>query len=159
MPPDASAARDVPLATTVAIALRDGSYPAPAACFSEARKTVRYRVDGSLHVDDVAIDATPAAAGLAGWDDTGDRFLAWHCVVTPRADGRWSGRIALVAAGWAIGTGNAARRVCRYRDGGDAAASGDDVDIAAASIARNFLVVRGSESCPGGALATVAHQP
>ena len=107
----------------IAIALRDGDYPAPAACFSEARKTVRFLVDGSLRLDDVAADATAASAGLAGWDDTGDRFLAWHCVVAPRADGRWSGRVALVAGGWAIGTGPSEHRVCRYAE-----AAGDAID-------------------------------
>ena len=47
----------------------------------------------------------PRPLGLAAWDETGDRFLAWHCIVTPRADGRWSGRIAIVASGWTIGAG------------------------------------------------------
>ncbi len=154
-PPDADAAREPPLATAVEIALRDGAYPAPAGCFTEARKTVRFVVDGSLHLEDVAADATADAAGLAGWDDTGDRFLAWHCVVAPRADGRWSGHVALAAAGWTIGIGGGDRRVCRYAEAtGDAIiAPGDDTNVGAALLGRNFLVVRGSDSCPDGSLA------
>ena len=80
---------------------------------------MRYSVGASLHIADVAIDATPASQGIAHWDDTGDRFIAWHCVVTPRADGRWSGRATLVADGWTIGTDADAHRVCRYVGGGD----------------------------------------
>jgi len=143
-----------PLATAVAIALRDGDYPAPAACFVEARKTVRHVVDGSLRLDDVAADATAAALGLAAWEDTGDRFLAWHCVVTPRPDGRWSGRIELRGSGWAIGAGSNQRRVCRYVPAGGSAidanigSAGDDVDIGAALLGRNFVVVPGDERCP-----------
>jgi Tfp pilus assembly protein PilX len=153
-PPDGDAAREVPLATSVAMALRDGTYPSPPACFTEARKTVRYAIDGSLHLEDVAADATAAAAGLVAWDDTGDRFLAWHCVVTPRADGRWSGQVALVAEGWTLGTGSDQHRVCRYAEvGGDAIiAPGDDSDVGAALLGRNFLVVRGSDRCPDRSL-------
>ncbi len=156
--------RLLPLAGAIAITLRDGSYPAPPVCFSAAKKTVRYSVDGSLHVDDVAVDATAAAAGLPGWEETGDRFLAWHCIVASRADGRWSGRVALIADGWTIGTGDGNRRVCRYagsaRDTIDAniATAGSDADIGAALLGRNFLVVRGSDSCPGEA-STELHQP
>ena len=164
-PPDPAAAREAPLASAIAIALRDGDYPAPAACFSEARKTVRFLVDGSLHLEDVGADATAAAAGLAGWDDTGDRFLAWHCVVTPRGDGRWSGRVALVADGWTIGTGSGAHRVCRYVGAGDGvtndaniASAGDDMNVGAALLGRNFLVIRGSDRCPDEPR-TEQHQP
>ena len=162
-PPDPAGANEPPLPTAVAITLRDGDYPAPAACFSEARKTVRYVVDGSLHVDDVGADATAAMAGLARWEDTGDRFLAWHCVVTPRADGRWSGRVTLLGDGWTIGTGSSDRRVCRYapaaRDAIDAnIASADDANIGAALLGRNFLVIGGNERCPTEGR-TVPYQP
>ena len=153
--------------TAVAITLRDGDYPAAPACFSEAKKTVRYLVDGSLHLDDVAADATAAAAGLAAWDETGDRFLAWHCVVTPRADGRWSGRIALrrrrlddrqPAAAIA-----ASAATCRPRRGAidaNIAHPGDYVDVDAALLgAQNFLVVRGRRALPGAIRRTEPHQP
>jgi Tfp pilus assembly protein PilV len=151
-------------AATVAIALGDGSYPAPATCFSAAQKTVRYVAAGSLHLDAVGADATPASAGLAAWDDTGERFVAWHCVVVPRADGRWSGRATVVAGGWTIGTGGNDRRVCRYAGGnGDAidaniAHPGEYANIDRALVAQNFLVVPGSESCPRDP-ATEQHQP
>ncbi|MEO8312388.1 MAG: hypothetical protein ABI520_14555 [Caldimonas sp.] len=154
-PPDADAARDPPLATAMTIALRDGAYPAPAACFTEARKTVRFTLGDSLHFEDVAADATADAAGVAAWEETGDRFLAWHCVVAPRADGRWSGHVALAGAGWTIGTGGDDRRVCRYaeRTGDAIIAPGDDANVGVAFLGRNFLVVRGRDSCPAGSLA------
>lgn len=151
--------------TTLAIDLRDGGYPTPATCFAEARKTVRFVVEGSLHVEDVALDARPAAFGLSRWDETGDSFLAWHCAVAPRADGHWSGRIALVASGWTIGTGVGDGRVCRFAAGDDRAAidaniasAGVDRDVDAALLGRNFIVVRGSDPCPGTP-ATEQHQP
>jgi hypothetical protein len=153
----------LPPTTSVSIGLGDGVYAAPASCFSEARKTVRYVAAGSLHIDDVAADASAADAGLPRWDDAGDRFLAWHCVVTPRADGRWSGRIALAGDGWTIGTGAGDRRVCRYAEPGSAidaniALAGADADVGSALLGRRFLVVRGSASCPGESR-TVQHQP
>ena len=153
-PPDAAAARASPLSTTVAIVLRDGDYPAPPVCFSEARKTVRSVVDGSLRLDDVAADATAGAAGIAAWDETGDRFLAWHCIVAPRADGRWSGRVALHGDSWTVGAGSSERRVCRYVPAStgtidaNIAAAGEDVDVGAALLGRNFLVVGAGERCP-----------
>jgi hypothetical protein len=76
-------------------------------CSAESMKTVRYSGGGSLHVDAVAIAAVPASLGLASWRDTGERFVSYRCLVTPRADGRWpaaprscraAGRSARVAA-------------------------------------------------------------
>jgi hypothetical protein len=142
---------------------------------------VRYAVAGSLHLASVPIGAVPASAGVTTWQDTGDRFAVWHCLVTPRGDGRWSGRAELVASGWAIGAGGSERRVCRYA--ADADGSGaidaniehprDYADVARALPMQNFLVVQGSESCPAAPplritgegitvhadLGTLQHQP
>jgi len=165
-PPSSLAASDAPFPTRVAITLRNGAYPAPAACFSEARKTSRSVVEGSLEIVDVPLDADAGAAGAADVNDGGDRFIAWHCIVAPRADGRWSGRIELIAEGWTIGSSGATRRVCRYLSNAGAidaniATGGDDIDVSAALIGRNFLVVRGSESCPSETRTarTEPHQP
>ena len=153
-------------ATTIRIDLRDGVYPAPAMCFVEPHKTVRF-VDagGGLHVEDVNADADPATFGVSLWEETGERFLAWHCAVAPRADGRWSGRIVVVASGWAIGTGAADGRVCRFAAADDRAAidaniatAGVDIDVDAALTGRHFLVVRGSDPCPSTP-PTEQHQP
>jgi Tfp pilus assembly protein PilV len=151
-------------ASALTIELLDGVYPQPAACVAEPRKTVRFVDDGGLHVEDVAIDATAAALGLAGWEETGDRFLAWRCAVAPRADGRWSGKVALVASGWTIGSASGDGRVCRLAAGSDAAAidaniasAGIDRDVDTALLGRSFLVVRGSDPCPTPA--TAQHQP
>ena len=155
-PPSPADARDVPPDVVVALNLAGGTYAAAPECATEARKTVRYTVAGSLRIESVAIDAIPASLGLTSWNDAGDRFVAWHCLVTPRADGRWSGRAELVGSGWVIGTGSGERRVCRYSSDGDGSGAidaniehpRDYLDVAQALPMQNFLVVRGSESCP-----------
>ena len=161
----AAAASLAASSTSIRIELRDGAYPVPAACFGEARKTVRYVDDGGLHIEDVALDADPATAGLPSWQESDDRFLAWHCIVAPRADGRWSGRVELVATGWTIGTRDGDGRVCRLAAADDRAAidaniasAGVDVDVDAALLGRSFLVVRGSDPCPRTP-PTEQHQP
>ena len=155
-PPSPSDARETPPDFAVALNLTGGTYAAAPQCATEARKTVRYTVAGSLRIESVAIDALPAALGLSSWQDTGDRFVAWHCLVTPRADGRWSGRAELVGSGWVIGAGSSERRVCRYASDADGSGAidaniehpGDYLDVAQALPMQNFLVVRGSETCP-----------
>lgn len=152
LPPLPASANDTPAEVAVALSLTGGTYPTPPACFAEARST------------------------------GADRFVAWHCVVQPRDDGRWSGRVNLVAiAGWTIGSGAGDRRVCRFAHDADASGAidgnsehpSDYVDVAAALSAQNFLVVRGDAACPAapavrltgeGAvvqadLGTVSHQP
>jgi hypothetical protein len=157
-------ARDTPLPLGVAIARADADASTPA-CFSEARKSVRYVAGGSLHLDAVALDTSPATLGLAAWDDRGDRFVAWHCVVAPRADGHWSGRVSLAGVGWTIGTGSGERRVCRFVHapgaapiGATIAHSSDLTDIDRALVAENFLVVPGGDPCPRDPV-TEPHQP
>jgi hypothetical protein len=158
-----AAPTESPPAAAMAIALDDGDYAAAPTFFSEAQKTVRYVAAGSLHLDGVAVAATPSSAGLPDWGDTGERFVAWHCLVTPRADGRWSDRASVVASGWTIGTSGAGRRVCRYVHSGDAidaniAHPGDYANVDRALVGQNFLIVRGDESCPHDP-ATEQHQP
>jgi len=151
----AAAASLSPTALAIRIELQDGVYPAPAACVGEAMKTVRVVDDGGVHVADVALDATAASVGVAVWQETGDRFLSWHCVVAPRGDGRWSGRIAVVANGWTIGAGGGDGRVCRVASADEQAtidaniaAAQVDADVGSALLGRHFVVVRGSDACP-----------
>lgn len=152
-PPQTANAAEVPPSVAVALSLAGGPYAQSPVCASEAKKTVRHTAAGSLRIDAVALDATPASLGIGSWDDSGDRFVDWHCIVTPRADGRWSGRVALVAAGgWTIGISHVDRRVCSYV----ADVPRDFADVATTLASQNFLVVRGDTDCP---LATVAHQP
>ena len=109
----AAAGRDgagVPPALTMTLALGGGSYAAAPECSVEAMKTVRYPAGGGLRIEAVPLDAMPASLGLDSWLDSGDRHLAYRCIVTPRADGRWSGRSALQPSGWTIGTGSGDRR-------------------------------------------------
>ena len=174
-PASATDAQDMPLTTQVMVALSGGSYPSPPECHAEAIKTVRYAYAGSLHIDAVPITALPGSLGLASWDETGDQYIAYGCVVTPRADGRWSGRALLVASGWAIGTDahSGEHRVCRYvaqRGGGGAVDANighpaEYRDVAVALMAQNFLVVDAGAACPAAssaglhAQATEQHQP
>lgn len=151
MPPQA-AANDTPPPVVVALSLAGGADSPSPVCRTEAKKIVRYTSAGSLRIDAVAIDATPASLGIAGWDDSGDRFVEWHCVVAPRADGRWSGRASLVPTAWTIGSTVLDRRVCRY--GADTPR--DFADVGTTLAAQNFLVVRGDSACPQ---ATAPHQP
>ena len=158
-PPDPAQAIEPPLATGVALTLAGGVYPNPPACATEAMKTVSYRTAGagaSLHVEAVPLAALPASVGAANWADSGDRHLAYHCVVYPLASGQWSGRATLVPAGWSVGLGAAERRVCRYSadlDGSGAVDSNFEhpaayANVDAALAHQNFLVIKGSEVCP-----------
>jgi Tfp pilus assembly protein PilV len=157
MPPLPDDARETPPDLDIALALTHGSYAALPHCVTEARKGVRYVAAGSLHIDAVPLAAVPASAGVASWQDTGDRFVAWHCVVAPRADGRWSGRASLVARGWSIGAGSGDRRVCRYAADADGSGAvdaniehpGEYADVPDALMAQNFLVIAGNAVCPG----------
>jgi hypothetical protein len=152
----AADAAESPLATAVSLVLAAGSETPPADCSAEAQKTVRYVAADGLHIEAVAIDATPATVAVAAWEETGDRFVAYRCLVAPRADGRWSGRTTLLPTDWRIGPTADDRRVCRYiaagdRHGADDANAGhpaDYVDVSAALTAQNFLVIRGSQTCP-----------
>ena len=175
VPPLASDAQDVPPALSVTLALGGGSYAAAPDCSVEAMKTVRYSAGGSVRIEAVPLDAVPASLGLVSWVDTGDRHVAYRCVVTPRADGRWSGRSALLPVGWMVGSGSGDRRVCRYVTDGDGSGTIDAniehpldyVEVAGSLLAQNFLVVRGDQACPaasaGGLLSaspgTQPHQP
>ena len=135
-PPDAARGNDAPPAFSVVLGLTGGTYATASECSSEAVQTA-----------------------------AGDRYVAYHCLVVPRADGRWSGRSTLVPSGWTIGGGANDRRVCRYTADLDSNGSVDgneehpaeylNVDRPLAN--QNFLVVKGSEACP--AAATAQHQP
>ena len=162
-PPDAARANDAPLPASIALALSGSGYPAAPECSTEAMKTVAYTLAGSLRREAVPIAALPATLGLAGWADTGERHLAYHCIVTTRPDGRWSGRTTLVASGWAIGTAAAAKRVCRYSSDLDGSGAVDSnlehparhADVDAPLAQQNFLVVAATEACPGAGGATI----
>lgn len=180
-PPQPGAANDVPAAVGIALSLTGGAYPQAPVCESEPMKTVAYTAAGSLHIEAVPINATPASMGVPTWSDTGDRHTAYLCVVYPLASGVWSGRVALVPSGWSLGTGAAERRVCRYAADLDASGNidanvehpADYTGVTAALAHQNFLVVNGSEACPAAAatrvtgqagdvfanLGTAAHQP
>ncbi len=176
-PPDAAQARDASLDVSTSLVLIGTGYPEPAECTSEPMQGVRYIATDTLHFASVALDASPASLGVAAWDDTGDRFVAYRCVVAPRPDGGWSGRVALLPSGWTVGTGAADHRVCRYLDDSSLAAAdagsrtghpAEEIDGTGSLAGQNFLVVRGDQPCPAASVATasvaafagtVQHQP
>jgi Tfp pilus assembly protein PilV len=157
-PPDAARGSDTPLAASVTLSLSGGPYPSTPECTTEALKTVSYSAGGSVRLDAVPLAAEPQTLGLATWTETGERYLAYHCAVYPAADGRWSGRTTLVPAGWSIGTAATEHRVCRYSSDLDGSGAIDAniehpaayaaVDSALAN--QDFLVIAGTEACPGG---------
>lgn len=150
-PPVAGQANEAPAAVAVALTLSGGNYPAPPWCASQAVQTAP------------------------------DRHVAYHCVIYPLASGLWSGRTTLTPAGWTLGTGPDDRRVCRYSADLDGSGTIDTnaehpasyVNVEGRLSNQNFLVIQGSEVCPGGTpvqldgtgaliyanLATVQHQP
>ena len=159
-PASATLANDMPPAVAVALTLSGGTYPAAPYCASDAMKAVTVTNASGSRVDVVPIAATAASMGLTAWTETGDRHVAYHCVVYPLAgSGVWSGRTTLAPAGWTLGTGPDDRRVCRFTadlDGSGAIDANVEHPASYASVGgalahQNFLVIKGSESCPTGA--------
>ncbi len=179
-PPDAARANDVPLPLAVRLVPTGGTYPAPPSCASEAQKMVAFSTPAGARRLAVPIDAVPASVGVSNWVDLGERFVAYHCVVTP-LNGRWSGRSSLEPQGWALGNAGNEYKVCRYsadQDGSGAVDSNAEhpdsySHVDATLLQQNFLVIKGDQLCPLGAhvtadvqgtrvysnLGTVQHQP
>lgn len=180
-PPVAGQANEVPPSLAITLSLTGGTYPTPPYCASEAKKTVSITSASGVRTESVPIAATPSSLGLGTWVETGDRHVAYHCVVYPLASGLWSGRTTLAPAGWTLGSGPDDRRVCRYTsdlDGSGAIDTNAEHPAAYANVDgplahQNFLVIKGSETCPTGTpvhldgtgepvyanLATAQHQP
>jgi Tfp pilus assembly protein PilV len=179
--PNPAAANAAALTLSLDLALSGGSYASAPHCDSEAKKTVSYTGAAGLRIEAVPLAATPAWLGLATWADTGERHVAYHCVVYPLASGQWSGRATIVPSGWSIGNGSSDWHVCRYSADLDTSGAIDSnlehpssytgVDSALAN--QNFLVVKGGSPCPGASpvhlgpgtgdvfadLSTLLHQP
>lgn len=163
-PPDPVAANDTPLELALSVGLPGMLAPASPWCNVEAQKTVIYRDASGVHREAVALDATPASRNLASWQDTGERFVAYRCVVVAAGDPpRWSGQSVLVPVGWTIGTAPTQRRVCRYvndLDGSGAIDRNDEHPLVYRHVdqplqRQNFLVIRGNLTCPTKAAATI----
>ena len=143
-PPDAARGNDAATAFNVALGLTGGSYASAPECSTEPVQTA-----------------------------AGDRYSAYHCLVLPLPNGRWSGRSTIVPVGWSIGNAASERKVCRYSadlDGSGAVDRNEEHPAAYSGVDhtlanQNFLVIKGSEACPAGSgnafvdLATVLHQP
>ena len=163
-PPDPALAADPPLPIGIQATSTGGFYAMPPSCTNEPLKTVAYVVAGTRHVEAVPVDATPASLGVAGWIDSGDRYVGYQCLVHPLANGLWSGDTTLVPIGWAIGATSSTLRVCRFAadlDGSGAIDANVEhparyVALSASLANQNFLVITGSQACPGGSTTTVA---
>jgi Tfp pilus assembly protein PilV len=180
-PPDAAQAAGAPLPIAMQATSTGGYYAIAPSCTSEPLKTVAYMLSGTRRVEAVPIDAVPASLGLASWTDSGDRYVGYQCLVYPLANGQWSGDTMIVPSGWAIGATSSTLRVCRFAadlDGSGAIDANAEhpahYNALAGSLAnQNFLVITGSQACPGGTarpsdgvvgaidpdLSTVQHQP
>lgn len=156
--PNPAAANDAPLPADVSLTAASEA-PSSAQCDGEAKKTVRYTVGSGLRYAAVPVDATPDWLGLPAWADTGDRHVAYHCVVRPPAGGRWSGSAQFVPRGWSVGSGPADRHVCRYSADLDGSGAVDAnlehpygyTHVGNALAQQNFLVVPGTATCPAAA--------
>lgn len=165
-PPNLGQAREPPLPLSMVLTPADGPYPLTPWCAVEALKTVSYESSG-LQFASVPLAAPPSSLGLASWTDTGDRQMAYRCVLYPTANGTWSGRSTLVANGWTIGTGAADRRVCRYSSDLDGSGAidvniehpADYVKLDASLAEQNFLVINGTDNCPTGLPIQIAGKP
>jgi Tfp pilus assembly protein PilV len=153
LPPDAATANDtpLPLAVTLAVALAPNApaaSPVPASsCTSEAMKTVAHVGAAGSRIESVPLAATPAALGLATWAETGERFVAYHCVVEAAAGVAWSAHVTLVPNGWRIGSAAGDRRVCRH---------GNEPASAGPLAHRNLLVIDAAAACPTGRAVAIA---
>ena len=163
-PPDPVAANDTPLELALSVGLPGMLAPASPWCSTEAQKTVIYRLADGVHREAVALDATAASRGVATWQDSGERCVAYRCVVVAAGDPpRWSGQSVLVPVGWTIGAAATQRRVCRYVndiDGSGAIVRNDEHPSVYRNVdqplqQQNFLVVRGDLDCPAEAAATI----
>ncbi len=176
-PPDPAAANDMPAALSISIASTDAS-SAPV-CRSEARKSVTYSLAGATRTEAVPISAAAASLGVSAWVETGERFVAYSCVVVPASPGAaWSGRANIVPTGWTLGVGPGEHRVCRYSADVDGSGAIDNnlehpqtyEALSSSLVHQNFLVIAGPQSCPSAAtvtgtnnafadLSTAPHQP
>ena len=179
---------------TAAEAVRQAGYTVPE-CGAEDSKTVRFttpvnfeQVNNGVtqNVNSTTVIAiVPAATALnrrrsrpmRDWSAanvlnpvaTGERFIAYTCVVYPRAFAgglAWTGRSMLVPSGWTIGAAAAEYKVCRYSEDYNlngyvwTAAGGNITKIEngehpyAYLLAngglqnQNFLIIKGNKQCP-----------
>ncbi len=148
---------DAPLPLTVELQFNDDRDGATATCSSEARKTLAFEVDGESRIAAVPIGAEVLALGVEAWRDLGEPHVAYHCIVAPRADGRWSGRSLLQPLGWTIGNAAGEYRVCRHVADLDGSGAIDRnlehpsvyLDVDGPLPQQNFLVIDARMRCPG----------
>ena len=163
VPPDPTHANDTPLPLTVTVQLTGVRDAASPVCLSEAQKVVAIASPGGSRRETVPLAATPAAMGLAGWIDLGERFVAYHCAIAPLG-ARWSGLSTVIPQGWTIGSAANEYKVCRFSADQDESGAVDTnaehpdryVDVDGSLMQQNFLIIRADQSCP---LGTVQHQP
>jgi Tfp pilus assembly protein PilV len=167
-PPNAQAANDTPLPLSVGLNLTSAPTTTAPQCVSEAVKVVQVSGEASW----VPLNATPGSLGITSWLETGERFVAYHCMVDlPPGNGNaasnaaWSGHSHINPQGWSIGMTAGLYRVCRYSSDTDGSGSIDRNEEHPATYTnvktplnhQYFLVVRGEQNCPASTLVNVAN--
>ena len=114
-----------------------------------------------------------AAANISNVTDTGERFVSYTCVIYPvnldadiTTQAAWTGRSAVTASGWTIGTATGQYKVCRYSadynlNGVQFTTSGGNVtridnaehhyaylNVMSGLSNQNFLVIASNKTCP-----------
>ncbi len=97
---------------------------------------------------DAGSNSWKSAGTWTCWDDSAAPVFSDHVTYTCLVKSGWSGSTAL--SGFTLGTTNTTSRVCRYY------ATSPYANITANTSHQNYIVIKGSRSCPSGA---VAHQP
>ncbi len=138
---------------------------------SSTRMTVIVPAATALTAAAIAPFANLAASAVTDITAAGDRYVAYTCVVYPRAIvGRapaWTGRSLITPAGWTIGTTASDHKVCRYSTDYNlngyiwTPADGPNITeidnsehpyaylMESGSLSnQNFLVIKGNRSCP-----------
>jgi len=166
-PPVALDANDTPLPLRVNLELSDRNRNPPL-CLSQAQKMVAFTTEAGTRREAVPLDSLPASVGLSAWRELGERFVAYHCLVSSLPGG-WSGRSSVVPQGWAIGALPGQYKVCRYSADlhGSRAVDrneehpADYSHVDHALMQQNFLIVKGDQACPSSAAggSTAQHQP
>jgi len=181
-PPNPEAANDIPLDLAISLALTGVADAASPSCSTEALKTVQYLFADGVRREAVPLAAVPSSVGVAEWNELGERYLVYQCVVPiTGTSGRWSGRSSLVPLGWTLGTATRDHKVCRYATDLDRSGAIDRneehpaayTDVDRSLMQQNFLVIPGDQACPTGSAmridtrdvadaaqsTTVQHQP
>ncbi len=140
----------------LAITLAGAGYAASPMCQTEIVRTLRQEdAARGVVLRDIALAADAASLGLAGAVDTGERSVAWRCLIEPADANGWSGALDVRADGWSFGTVAGTERLCRVATDRDGSGSIDQPDehpatwhgVTRTLTAQSFVVIAGDRDC------------